>query len=230
MRILSILQKAIKNTRDGFHLNSPHWQNYKANLPMLPKNLFDVAFGMIISDATMYRVSKEAYIKFEQGYAQKALIDHLFNLFATYCFMTDPGIRMDISKGPRSGLVKSYWFKTFSFPCFSILWDLFYLDGKKVIIKGLVFNHINNVSLAYWVMGDDSLDGQTLQLNTQGFTKEENVIISEELNAKFDLNSRVIVHKGKYFVVQFPYTDGPKLNAIISPHMLPSFSYKVPRA
>ena len=70
---------------------------------------------------------------------------------------------------------------------------------KKVIIKGLVFNHINNVSLAYWVMGDGSLDGQTLQLNTQGFTKEENVIISEELNAKFDLNSRVIVHKGKYF-------------------------------
>lgn len=224
------LLKAIKNTRDGYHLNSPYWQKFKANLPNLPKHLFDVAVGMVLSDATMYRVSTHALLKFEQGYAQKAFIDHLFSLFQSYCFMEEPGIRMDISKGPRSGQVKSYWFKTFSFHSFTVLWNLFYVEGKKVIGKGLVLNHVTDVSLAYWIMGDGSLDGQTMILHTQGFTKEENNIISEELNIKFGLHSEVIPHKHKYYVVRIPYTDGPKLSALISPHMLPMFKHKIPRA
>ncbi len=230
MKTTLLLLKAINNIRDGFHLNSPYWQNYKANLPKLPQYLFDVAVGMVFSDASMYRVSTHALLKFEQGYAQKAFIDHLFSLFRAYCFMVEPGIRMDKTKGPRAGLIKSYWFKTVSFHSFSVLWDLFYVHGKKVITKGLVLNHVTDVSLAYWIMGDGSLDGQTMILHTQGFTKAENDIISEELNAKFGLHSTVIMHKGKYYVVRIPGVDGPRLNALISPHVLPMFSHKVPKA
>ena len=43
----------------------------KKTLPKLPQDSFDIAVGMILGDATMYYVSREALIKFEQGVKQK---------------------------------------------------------------------------------------------------------------------------------------------------------------
>jgi LAGLIDADG DNA endonuclease family len=87
-------------------------------LPSLPTDLIEIAIGMILSDACMYKVSKEAIIKFEQGYLQEEFIFHLFNLFKLYCFMTEPGKRITLY-GPRKGLIKSFWFKTFSHVSFT---------------------------------------------------------------------------------------------------------------
>jgi hypothetical protein len=229
MKITHTLLKGIKNVRDGFHLNSAHWQNYKATITSLTPYLFSVAVGMIISDATMYRMSTEALIKFEQGYLQRAFVDHLFELFKGYCFMTEPGERLDTSSGIRKGAPKSYWFKTFSHSTFTTLWDIFYHDNKKVITPGLVQTHVNDVALAYWIMGDGSLNGRIMTLNTQGFSYDENLLISVELNAKFGFHSEVIKHKGKYWVVRIPGQDASALRALIVPHMLPIFAYKIPR-
>lgn len=74
---------------------------------MLSPYLKEIAIAMVLSDATMYKVSREAYIKFEQGYIQKEFVDHLFELFKDYCFMLTPGARVP-KHGHRIGLVKSY--------------------------------------------------------------------------------------------------------------------------
>jgi hypothetical protein len=62
---------------------------------------------MVLSDASMQRVSKEAYIKFEQGYAQRDFVFALFEAFAIYCFMEAPAAYV-AKVGPRAGLVKSW--------------------------------------------------------------------------------------------------------------------------
>lgn len=222
------MTRIIKNMRDGHHLNSAYWQNYKNALPPLPPFLVEAAIGMLLGDASMYRVSTHALIKFEQGYQQLAFISHLFELFAQYCFMTELGVRMTLS-GPRIGLIKSYWFKTFSHPSFTAIWDLFYVDGKKIILAGLVLNHVTAVSLAYWIMCDGSLNGNTMILHTQGFSLDENMIISSELNQKFGFNSGVIPHKNKYWVVRIPAANAGVLRDLISPYMIPSMLYKVPK-
>ena len=36
---------------------------------------------MILGDASIYKVSTEAYIKFEQGYEQQAFLIYLFDKF-----------------------------------------------------------------------------------------------------------------------------------------------------
>lgn len=115
------MTKTIKNTRDGYHFNSPYWQNYKKTLPKLPQDCFDTAVGMILGDATMYYVSHNTLIKFEQGVKQKEFLFHLFKMFSRYCFMSEPGIRLEKEKN-----VKSYWFKTFSFPDLTRLFLLFH--------------------------------------------------------------------------------------------------------
>jgi tRNA threonylcarbamoyladenosine modification (KEOPS) complex Pcc1 subunit len=79
-------------------------------------------------------------------------------------------------------------------------------------------------------MSDGSLGSEnSMILHLQGFSEAENTTISNELNSKFNLHSKVITHKTKYFVVKIPARDASTLRALIKPHMLPMFAYKLPR-
>lgn len=228
-KTLSLL-KQIKNIKDGFHLNSKYWQDWKKSLPALPLNLKEVAIGMILGDACMYKKSNEALIKFEQGYLQKELLFYLFDLFKLYCFMEKPGERLNL-RGERAGLIKSYWFKTFSHFSFTEIWNLFYNEfGVKVIKTGLILNHLTPLGLAFWIMCDGSLDKnkKTLILHTQSFTKAENYLLSRELNQKFGFNSKVIEHKDKYWVIRFDIKDASLIHDLIKSHMIASMEYKLP--
>ena len=228
-----ILSKEIKNYRDGYHLNSKYWQEWKTKLPALSLELKEIVIGMILSDACMYKKSNHALIKFEQGYIQEEFLIHLFSLFKSYCFMVEPGKRIDLY-GERKGLIKSFWFKTFSFYSFDEIWYLFYIKSTdkaiKTIQEGLILNHLTDRGLAYWIMGDGSLqkDRKTMILHTQSYNKNENLILSRELNEKFGFRSEVILHKKKYFVIKFNSKDALALHNLIKPYIFESMKYKIP--
>lgn len=217
--------KSIKNIKFGHHLNSNFWQDWKRKRPFLNHSLYQVCIGIVLSDATMYGISKDAIIKFEQGYAQKEFIDHLYQKMKGYTFIDLPGIRYD-----KIGNVKSYWFKTFSHPTFSIIYQLFYNIKKKSIQPSLVLNHLEKEGLAYWVIGDGSLhrEKRVVTLHTQSYNYEENLLLSKELNEKFLFSSKVVKHKTS-FVIQFPTKDANKLHTILSPYLLSSMKYKLPK-
>ncbi len=225
------MTKFIKNTRDGYHLNSAFWQNYKKTLPKLPQDCFETALGMVLGDATMSYRSREALIKFEQGKKQKDFLFHLFSLFSRYCLMTEPGTRYE-----KTQSVKSYWFKTFSFPDFTDLFLLTHekINGKwkKTIRLGLVRDHLTPKGLAYWVMCDGSLqkNKRTLILDTQSFSFQENNLLTRELNLKCHLHSRVISHKTQYYVIEIPGQDCDRVASLIGNHLIPSMVYKCPES
>ena len=201
---------------------------------------------MILGDACMYKVSREAYIKFEQGYKQKMFIDNLFTIFSTYTFMEKPGKRvyltgLDKSSGEphrKYGEIKSFWFKTFSHQTFTILFHLFYEEKgynnkimkKKKISKNLILDYLTFQGLAYWIMCDGSLqnDKKTIILHTQGFNLKENSILSSELTIKFTLNTKVIKHKTKYYVIQIPAKNSVCVSNLIKLHVISSMKYKIP--
>lgn len=54
-------------------------------------------------------------------------------------------------------------------------------------------------------------------------------MLSSELNTKFNLHSFPHLHK-EYWCIKIPYTDANTLRDLISPHMLESFAYKVPKS
>lgn len=171
----------------------------------------------------------------EKGYKQKVFVDHLFQMFHSYCFMEKPGIRFETSHTmPRK--IKSYWFKTFSHPLFSHIFDAVYQYNGKKYVKTLseenLWNFLTDRSLAYWIMCDGSLQNnkKTLLLHSAGFSQEENTLASRALNAKFGFTSCVIRHKKSYFVIQIPAENAGVVKKIISPYMLPFFSYKIPKS
>lgn len=110
----------INNSRllKGLPKTSKYWQDWKKNNPKLNQYLKSIAIGMILGDAGLYKVGKEAYIKFEQGPKQKDFIENLFDKFKLYTFMNKLGIRYQ--KNNKS-TIKSYWFKTYSHETFTDL-------------------------------------------------------------------------------------------------------------
>lgn len=104
--------------------------------------------------------------------------------------MSKPGIRLK-----KDQSVKSYWFKTFSFPDFTRLFLLFHekINGKwkKTLREGLVRDFLTPKGLAYWIMCDGSLqkNNQTLLLHTQSFSLQENTVLATESNQKFHLTN-----------------------------------------
>jgi len=224
-----IIKRYIRNMRDGYHHNSSYWKNIRMNLPILPGFLREIAIAMVLSDAGLAWTSNEVHMKIEQGYKKKNFVFKLFDLFKDYCFSVGPQEYVP-KKGVRAGLVKSYWFKTFSHPSFTEIWNLFYIDGVKTIQPGIVVDNLSGLGLAYWIMSDGSLqkDHKTMIIHSQSFTQVENELLSKELNAKFGLDSCVIPHKDTYWVIQIPAKDAAVLYQHIAPHMLPYFNYKLP--
>lgn len=102
---------------------------------------------------------------------------------------------------------------------------------KKTISENLIRDYLTAQGLAYWIMCDGSLqtDKKIMIIHTQAFSKEENSIISHELNIKFQLHSKVIVHKTNYYVINIPSQDAKSLRKLIQPYIIPSMIYKLPK-
>jgi hypothetical protein len=78
-------------------------------------------------------------------------------------------------------------------------------------------------------MDDGSLNGRTMIIHTESFTFNENKLLSEELNQKFQLTSTVITDKTHYYVIKIPYTDALKLKSLIVNHTIKEMNYKIPK-
>lgn len=92
-------------------------------------------------------------------------------------------------RGDRKGEVKSYYFNTYTHEIFNKLKDLFIIDRRKVVKEGLVKDYLTARGLAYLIMDDGSVDGNTTIIHTSSFKEEEVLLLSTELNDKFRLNS-----------------------------------------
>jgi predicted DNA-binding protein (MmcQ/YjbR family) len=53
INLVLLNKKEIKNIKNGYHLNSKYWQEWKKKVPALPLELKQIAIGMILSDACM---------------------------------------------------------------------------------------------------------------------------------------------------------------------------------
>ena len=218
------LQRQWNNIRDGYHVLSRYWQEAKIQLPELTQYQKDVCIGITLGDASITKQNAHASIKVEQGSAQLSLVKNVFNILASHCFMTTPNVRMDTK---QVGKIKSYWFKTWAIPQFTVLWNMLYVNGIKTIQPSFILEHVSPVALAYWIMCDGSRDGNIITLHTQGFSFVENEIISRELNERYGFSTQVKSHKKYYYVINFSSEDRILLRNLIGEHMLPDFGYKM---
>ncbi len=208
----------------NIHFNDKYWREVKINLPPLSPEQIDILIGTCLGDASIIKRKLGTSIKFEQGYIHKLYLLHLFEVFKPYCYVNNPQLRQNSDSS-----IKSLYFRTWSQPIFNFQVDLFIIEGKKSIKPSLILNNLTPRGQAYWIMDDGSLNGNTMILHTQSYTKQECEIISSELNEKFNLNTIVIPHKEVYYVVKIPFNDAKSQKNLIEPYIIQSFVYKLPK-
>lgn len=203
----------------------------------------DLIHGNLLGDATIPVVLGNGahHIKFEQKEAHRAYVDWLYYNLSPFVG-TPPQKRLITGGGAKDRA--SYWFKTYSFPFITDLYKKFYPvypEGlRKKVIPDDIYSILNNVVLAYLYMGDGTArisevsvknrpcSFNSIKLNTQGFTIEDQMRLIQVLQDKFGLICSLQKDKS-YYRISIKTESGAKFFSIIGPHIHPDFFYKIPR-
>jgi len=122
--------------------------------------------------------------------------------------------------------------KTISHSEITELAKLFYPKGKK-IIPGNINTLINDpIILAIWFMDDGNIikrNGRVYgyHLNTQSFSRVENVILSRLLNDKYGIENMLELNHGRYRLRIMRKESRIKFQEIIGKYIVPEMKYKL---
>lgn len=123
-------------------------------------------------------------------------------------------------------------FASRTFPCLNEYFLLFYRKGIK-IVNSFILNKIESLALAVWYMDDGSYNktGKNSSLYTNSFTFEENTLIKNWFEQKWNISPKISNVKKenreiKYYL-RFNVRDTRNLIEIIRPYIHPCMNYKI---
>lgn len=175
-----------------------------------------ILIGSLLGDGAM-RKKKNALLEINHSFAQKVLVDWMFSKFKELA-ETNPKWR----KG--NGKREAYRFVTQSLPILTPYYDQFFKSGKKIIPTDL---KLTPLALAVWFMDDGSKTYSSIYLNTQRFSKEEQLFLIKLLEEQFGIESTL--NKDKiYLRIRIRTSSAKKFVNLVKPFVLDEFRYKFP--
>src|SRR5439155_6719480 len=167
-----------------------------------------------------------ARLRFEQSIIHEDYINSLYKFFSSYCNRV-PMFKIHAADKRTGKVYSSIYFSTYSLPCFNEYYDLFYLDGRKIVPQN-IGELLTPQSLAFWIFDDGDWDkaNQRVRLSTNAFTLAEVNLLADVLNKNYELKCRVNKHFSGYIII-IPAYSIPRLRTLLEPHMLPTMRYKI---
>ena len=122
--------------------------------------------------------------------------------------------------------------KTISHPEITELAKLFYPNGKKVLPANFQQLTQNPVTLAVWFMDDGNIikrNGKVYgyHLNTQSFSRRENVLLSQTLNDAYGIESMLKKNHGRYRLRIMKKLSRYKFQEVVRKYILSEMKYKL---
>lgn len=117
----------------------------------LSQKLKEIVVGLLLGDLNVQKQKGgvNARLRFEQGVIHKEYLFHLYSIFQEYCSQAPVlQIRKPLSNNKTGKIHNSIRFNTFSLPCFNELYNLIYLDGRK-IVPLIIAELLTPLGLAY---------------------------------------------------------------------------------
>lgn len=200
----------------------PYYTIIIRHMIKLPTNIYDMLVGILLSDGWL-SINKQnnARFSFKQSLARFKYLYFVFNKLSHYCSAYPYLVKTNL-KGKTFFAVAV---TTRTLPCFTELYDLFYVKGIKIVPLNL-FDILTYEGLVHWICGGGSLTkGGGIYLNTQSFTVKECVFIINVLIIKFDLNCSLHFQREQP-VIYISARSVRKLYPKISQYIVPSMEYK----
>jgi hypothetical protein len=167
---------------------------------------------------------------FKQGVVHKEYLLGLYEQFKDLC---PAGPKVHNSQpDKRTGKVYStIRFYTYSLPCFNQLYNLFYLDGRKLVPQNIA-ELLTLRGLASWVSEDGKrVKGVGVTLCTDSFSSLEINLLREALKINFNLNTSIHkITRANGVVCERIYIGKSSLEEIkplLKEHMHDSMLYKI---
>jgi len=143
-----------------------------------------VVIGTLLGDGYLDRTTRGYALRIHHGIVQKEYVDYKYQLIK--CF---------VNSAPKAS-GKAYYFRTVSHPELTDLRNNFYIKQKKILPKNLLEESFYALSFAIWIMDDGAADKNQLRINTQCFSLEEHIWLTNFLQAKLRIKSTINVDKG----------------------------------
>lgn len=175
-----------------------------------------IIVGCLLGDGAM-RKKTNALLEINHSVKQKVLVDWVYTQIQIFV-----GTAPKQRKG--NGKRIAYRFTTRSLPVFTPLYDQFFLNKKKRIPTNL---ELSPLTLAVWFMDDGSKSRSSIYLNTQQFSREEQIILQQMLLKQWKIETTL--NKDKcYFRIRIRVSSVRKFVSLIKPYLLSEFYYKLP--
>jgi|SRR5882762_1035503 len=213
-----------------------------------PHNLdvISVLVGCLLGDA--YAVKNKKYLpgttgtkfRFKQSGRHKAYLFFLYEFFENrgYCTNSGPREYKTIHIKAANTKPKTYYgyeFDTFTFSSLNWLYDLFYVNGIKMISTETM-NYLTPMSIAYLLMDDGAWvsGSKSVRISTNTFNLQEVELLRYTFKAKFNLDCKIqlltkkglILPKDKYSLY-IKVSSLPRLRELVLPYMHSSMLYKL---
>lgn len=135
-------------------------------------NLLRVIDGLLLSDGCLLKGGK--FHRFSIGSSSKEFIDYCFKQLKSVCTETPPKQYTDSNKEYKNGRKPSWSFCSCTHPDFTIHYNRWYKDFKKIIPRDV---SISPTSLLLWYYGDGTIinsgNSCTVRIATDAFTRED---------------------------------------------------------
>jgi hypothetical protein len=179
-----------------------------------------------ISWPSWWKTNSNIRLRFEQGTVHDDYLLHLYDLFKSCCPQA-PKVYTRLPDKRTGEIFYRISFYTYSLPCFTDIFDLFYLDGKKIIPSN-IGDLLTPLGLCYWICDDGSFNhrDKAVVLHTQSFTHEEVKLLVGVLTNKFNLKC-TINRKGDCYIIIISAKSLPGLQKLLKPHMPCMMNYKI---
>ena len=196
---------------------------------LFPPHQLDVVIGSLLGDACLecrsigVRSPVTARFRVHHGDKQKDYVFWKYKILENLVLKEPREISWT---NPKRGLHEvSWYFHTKSLKEFGVLYHLFYKDGIKILPKN-IFELLTPQMIAVWFMDDGSNNGESLTLNTHGFSKEEQERIVKFFQDRYSVNGKIVKDRTKWKIAIGKY-DYKSFISIIKDFVIPTMNYKI---
>ena len=187
----------------------------------------EVLVGLVLGDGCLVRLKNSGATRLSvcQGFKQNDFVEWLYEIFKEFV-RTPPQPKIRFRNNKQNTEV---WFNTLTYPTFQNFYDLFYLNGKKIVPES-IDALLSQTAFTVWYMCDGSIKSKECRgriLNTQSFSRPDIKRLINVLKNKFNLITNIRTQKDGLQI----YISGKSagiLDNLLRDKTLPSFYYKLP--
>jgi ubiquinol-cytochrome c reductase cytochrome b subunit len=193
------------------------------------KDILSVIFGSLLGDAHGEKRlnGQGTRISFNQeaSHVEYILFLHKLLSLAGYCNQKEPVITKRLGVGGK--IRKVVRFSTWTYTSFNWIYDLWYIDNKKVVPL-CIGKYLTPLALAIWMMDDGCKLGKGFKLSTNSFTYNECLLLVKTLSDNFSIKANVQLAGAKdQYIIYIWKQSISDLVRIVSPYIIPDMRYKI---